>query len=563
MKVSDYIVDFLIHRGITDVFGYPGGMVTNLLESFRKRDNSISVHLNYHEQASAFSACGYAQSTLLPGVVYATSGPGATNLVTGICNAYFDSIPLVCITGQVNTYESKQDLKVRQRGFQETDIVDMVRNVTKYAVRIRHAEDVKFCLEKAWHEATTGRRGPVLLDIKKCEIEINEMPDFTFPVSRSEISTTIFNKVESLISQALRPCILFGAGMHDDRCMNMLKRLADAYSLPFVSSMLSVDTLSMYTNYYGFIGAYGSRVANFIVAKSDLIISVGARLDIRQVGAKKENFATNAKLIRVDIDSKEFLNKIKCDELQICDDAYDFLKKIYDKKVLKDKYGEWIGICDKIRELLSCEDIQESNNLINLFSKKVDEDINIVTDVGQNQVWVAQSFFIKERQKLFFSGGHGAMGYSLPAAIGMFYGEKKPVVSINGDGGIQMNIQELQSVYRDHLPITIVIVNNYSLGMIRHFQEMYFDSHYYQTTELSGYCPPDFEKISLAYGINYKRICNFEDLDDWKYDRTAPNVVELCIKGDTYVFPKLEYGKQCQDQSPLLSRELYNLIMEM
>lgn len=563
-KVSDYIVDFLVKKGITDVFGYPGGMVTHLMESFRTRDNQIQAHVNYHEQASAFCACGYAQVSGLPGVAYATSGPGATNLVTGICNAYFDSIPAIFITGQVNTFESRAGLKIRQKGFQETDIVSMVSGVTKYCSYIADADNIRMELEKAWFWANEGRKGPVLLDIPmnifRSVIETDTLPGYC--PEGEDVCQIPWEQILSAFREAERPAILLGAGNKFGDVRNFIRTFSACCSIPMVTSMPAFDLLERSDpNHYGFIGAYGDRIANFLLAKCDLLLTVGTRLDVRQVGANRENFAPNARIIRVDIDQGELDNPIKTNELHIKAKADIFWQELLEIKEYIKSPEEWITVCNIMREKLRGMDLKTPTRLLRSFSRIVPGQAVITTDVGQNQVWTAQSFENRGSQEILFSGGHGAMGYSLPAAIGAYYARQGPVISLNGDGGIQMNIQELQFIARENLPITIVVLNNQALGMIRHFQEMYFDNQYYQTVPSGGYNAPDFGKIAAAYGFPYYIVRSCADIEEIDWDFQHSQLVEIRIDEDTYVFPKLEFGKPNQDQEPLLDRRLYDYLM--
>ncbi|OJU18413.1 MAG: acetolactate synthase [Clostridiales bacterium 43-6] len=567
MKISDYIVSFLADKGITDVFGYPGGMVTHLMDSFNKQ-NRITAHVNYHEQGAAFCACGYAQASLRPGVAYATSGPGATNLITGIANAYFDSIPCIFITGQVNTYESKGGLSVRQKGFQETEIIGIVQSVTKYAVQVTKPEEIRYELEKAFCICASGRPGPVLLDIpmniQRQDIEPEELHSYE-PEPKKEKPFHLADILTELKS-AKRPCMIVGAGVKISGMQKQLRKLSDRLGIPVVSSMIAVDVLpGSYENYYGFIGAYGERRANFIVAKSDLILSLGSRLDCRQVGTVKENFAPDAKLIRVDIDADEMTNIIKPDELQIAADLRTVIPWLIEntEESLKGQYSDWIHVCNDITDRLLNIDQEASNGIVKELSKIIPENTVITTDVGQNQVWLAQSFDIKDNQEMFFSGGHGAMGYSLPAAIGAYYGSGKTVVSFNGDGGVQMNIQELQFIAREKIPVKVVILNNHSLGMIRHFQEMYFDSIYTQTVTDNGYTVPSFQKIAAAYDLPYYCISENIPSDDKIFSEDGPAVIEVMLPHETYVFPKLAMNKPNQDQEPAIDREIYDYLMNL
>lgn len=573
MKLSDYIVTFLIEKKITDVFGYPGGMVTHLMDSLNKYKDSISAHVNYHEQGSAFCACGYAQISNKAGIAYATSGPGATNLITGIANAYFDSIPCLFITGQVNTYEAKGNTKARQKGFQETDIVSIVKPITKYAVKIENENSIKYELEKAYHISCNGRPGPVLIDIpmniQRADINPDELKNY---IAKSHGQITCYYEfikktILEMLKNSKRPVILAGNGVNTANIRDKFREFIDLIGIPVVTSMIGIDVLPNYAiNNFGFIGAYGHRKANFIISNSDLIISFGSRIDCRQTGSNLKVFAQNAKIIRLDIDKGELTNKIKDDEISFHVDLKKIISILNTEEFkIKNNYLKWINACNKIREELKCIETEYENNIIKQFSDKVPDNFIITTDVGQNQVWVAQSFEMKKNQRMLFSGGHGAMGYSLPAAIGAYYGSKKNVICFNGDGGLQMNIQELQFIAREEIPIKVVLLNNNSLGMIRHFQEMYFDSNFVQTKKGWGYTTPDFQKIAIAYGLRYKSINSIEEVSKCKnmLEDNKPCFIEINLSDTTYLYPKLAMGRPIHDQDPLLERSLFNRLMEI
>lgn len=568
MKVSDYIVEFLIAKGITDVFGYPGGMVTHLMESLRTHSNLIHAHVTYHEQAAAFAACGYAQVSGKPGVAYATSGPGATNLITGICDAYFDSIPCIFITGQVNTNESKAGYNVRQRGFQETEIVSMVSPVTKMHEYVSDPNEVPMILEQAYHTCLSGRPGPVLLDIPmnvlRSDID-NEMEKSSNYIENDQESVTeIDNIFYKYLQVSKRPIFLLGNGINEDMSRDLARTVVRKLGIPAVSSMLAVDIMANDSNYLGFCGAYGHRSANFALAKADLVISIGSRLDIRQIGINRDNFASNAQILRCDIDSGEMTYPVHKDEHHIhcsCKNALNAILAIADK--IPD-YSAWREVCRTIKDKLEHVDDSLPTDFIRSMSRLVPNNTVITTDVGQNQVWVAQSFLIKPGQRILFSGGHGAMGYSLPAAIGAYYASKKPVLCVAGDGGIQMNIQEFQYLAREHIPVVMIIMNNNALGMIRHFQEMYFDNHYFQTKPEGGYSAPDFCRVADAYGIPSKKVRSVTELSEEDFmEINGPKLLEVILPGNTYVTPKLRFGNPNQDQEPLLDRKLYQQLMDL
>lgn len=566
MKVSDYIVEFLISKGINHVFGYPGGMVTHLMNSFSKYENQIQAHVCYHEQAAAFEACAYAQVSGIPGVAYATSGPGATNMITGICNAYFDSVPVIFITGQVNTFEAKQAHSMRQRGFQETDIISMVKEVTKYAVYVEDADKIGEYLEKAYQIAMTGRKGPVLLDIpmniQRTDIDLSKTK--VQNVLQAEQYSVDYTKLNDLLQAAKRPCMVLGAALKNLSRQEVLDYV-EYMQMPVVTSMIAMDILPYeHPLNYGFIGAYGSRTANFIVAKSDCVFVLGSRLDVRQVGGKRDNFAPDALIVRVDIDAGELQYQIRDNEIDIHADIKDvmnYLRKQYTAD--RSKLTAWHHVCDEIANRLDHTDDRNTNRYVEAISQYVPEGTVITTDVGQNQVWVAQSYHVKSGQCILYSGGHGAMGYSLPAAIGAYYASGLPVISFNGDGGIQMNIQEMEFIRREKLPIKIFVFNNHALGMIRHFQEMYFDSNYMQTVEGRGYETPDFERLANAYHMHYLCYNSVEDVSDEFMRLEGAVLIEIQLKEDTYVFPKLEFGKPNQDQEPLIDRTLFKELMDL
>lgn len=572
MKVSDYIANFFIEKEITDVFGYPGGMITYFIDSLYKRKEKINAHLNYHEQASSFCACGYAQISHKPGVAYSTSGPGATNLITGIANAFFDSIPCIFITGQVNSNDLKMNPIIRQSGFQETDIISLVKPITKYCKQITKCSDIKYELEKAYYYAINDRTGPVLLDIpidiQRAEIDIEKLDSFVEPIlSESFKYEKILNIILQNLSKAKRPIIIAGQGINLANVRLEFKEFISKLNIPVITSMISVDLMdSNYKLNYGFLGTYGSRYANLITEKSDLIISIGSRLDCRQKGTSNNQFASNAKLIRIDIDKDELNTSIKDDEITLKCNIKELIPIINknDRFNLKNKYANWINICDKIKEKVKNIDILPEKEIIEKISYQVPDNAIITTDVGQNQVWVAQSFKVKPNQRILFSGGHGAMGYSLPAAIGAYYANRKPIICFNGDGGFQMNIQELQFIVRENLPIKIIILNNHSLGMIRHFQETYFDSRYNQTVKNNGYEVPDFCKIANAYNIRNLNITNINEIDKLKnvLNDKLPILININLNNTTYVYPKSSMENPIYDQEPQIDKNLLNEMLK-
>lgn len=565
MKVSDFIIEFLLSKGVNDIFGYPGGMITHLMDSAYSIERMKS-HLLYHEQGCAFAACGYALATSEVGVAYSTSGPGVTNLMTGIANAFYDSIPTMFITGQVNVYEQRGELQIRQKGFQEMPVIDIVKPITKYAVAITNADEIEKEINKAYEIAITARRGPVLLDIPmNVQREQIELKIDYEEVQYKENYFCNIDQVEELLQQALRPIVIAGNGINLDGQRDEFRAFIDKFRIPVVTSMIAVDVLpKMHPLNFGFIGAYGSRLANFAVAKADLIISLGSRLDSRQTGTDISQFSNNAKLVRVDIDSIEFSRKIKNDELQLNISVNQFLTCTNKFKQINSWHG-WMDCLTEIKQILANIDDNDLSKYIHDLSMQMNEIQYFTTDVGQNQVWIAQNFNNIDEQRIFFSGGHGAMGYSLPCAIGVATATHKKVVCFNGDGGLQMNLQELQTIVQNKIPIKIIVFNNKSLGMIRHFQELYFDSVEAYTSQTSGYSAPNFVEIAKAYGIEAISV-NMQDSPDQlrQYiDNDLPVLIEIQINEKTFVFPKSTMGNPPYNQEPYLNRAILDKIMSL
>ena len=532
MKVTDYIISFLIEKGITDIFGYPGGVICHLMDSASKFP-LIKAHTNYHAQGAAFAACGYAQSTGKLGVAYSTSGPGATNLVTGIANAYYDSIPTLFLTGQVDTYAERGDFPVRQRGFQETEVVSMVKNVTKYAIRVDNIDDIKYCLEKAYYIAFEGNPGPVLLDlpadIQRAYVDIDSIRGFLNNVNDThyESSITIINE---LLQQYKRPLFLVGNGVKLSFTCDVIQSICESTGIPAIFSMPAFDVLpTEHPLNYGYLGGNGHKRANIIVSKADLIITIGSRLCIRQIGLAREKFAPNAKLVRIDIDREGLNYMVHNDEISIEADLKIFLAQLKQKILSGTNYNIWRQECDAIRKECISESYDLQAELIKMLSCKVPSNYDITLDVGLNQLICAINYSVKSGQHVYMSAGHGAMGYSVPAAIGVCTGLKKPVISFNGDGGLMMNVQELQYIKRDKLPIVVVCINNNALGMIKGFQERNFNKNYINTTKDSGYLSVNLKKLADAFEINYHKITTVGDFSTLDFNNNEPQFIEIAL----------------------------------
>lgn len=556
MTVSDYIIDFFVRKGIKDFFGYQGTMIAYFVDAIHRNPNANN-HSCYNEQGASFAACGYAQAGKKCGVAYSTSGPGAVNLLSGVANAYFDSEPTIFITGQLNTYEYTGIPEMRQQGFQEINIVEMAKPITKYAVQITDAKDTRYELEKAWYLANNGRKGSVLIDlpmnIQRTEFNADEQQKFT--PSINETQKIEYQQIYDALSKSKRPVIIVGNGVCD-RYQSKLKAFIKINNIPTITTLLASSFLSEDELHLGNMGSsYGNRTALMAVHKADLLISIGASLGKKQTGVKLENFAPNAQLIRIDIDETQLKAKIKKGELQIKADTSNFIEGLTINKYTQD-IEEWVDFIHSVKAYYTNFDknLPElyPNHYIESISDLLPDGYNVVSDVGQHMMWVAQSFHLKKDQLMLFSGGHGAMGYALPAAIGAYYANRKPSIAISGDGAFQMNIQELQWVVREKLPIKIVVMNNHCLGMIRSVQEDYIDSRYEGVSEESNFSPCRFKEIAQAYGIESKRITFIDELDNITFDSQSAFLLEIDMDNKTLALPKTFFGDPVYRQRPYI-----------
>ena len=594
MKLSDYVVAFLQKKGIRHFFGYQGTMIAHLVDSI-ERNPDTENHSSYNEQGAAFAACGYAQAKEECACAYATSGPGAVNLLSGVADAYYDSLPVIFLTGQLNTYEYSGIKGLRQQGFQETDIVAMAKPITKYAVQIRDAEDIVTELNKAYHIATTGRRGPVLIDlpmnIQRGEVE-NPVYDMEFEedVCGVEVeeavetaSAHILHGTDEAVraicdelEQAKRPVIMLGHGVDSAVSQQKLIRFARSRQIPIITSVLAKSVLAYDDpqNFGCIGGAYGHRYANMIAnAKSDLLLCFGISLCTRQIGTKVNEFAKGAKIIRVDLDPYNLQRNIHENgenEIKILAETGTLIQAL-DKVPCREQEGisDWMVVCSEIRENLQAVDDalpeRYPNRMIGELSDMLKDTGAIAVDVGQHMVWSYQSFKNREGQKLLFSGGHGAMGYALPAAIGAYYATGKPTACICGDGAFQMNIQELEWVKRENLPVKLIVMNNEALGMIRHLQRDYFDCLFAGTTDGCGFASCDFSKVAAAYGIPSCRM-HCEDVKEEApqfMEGQGPKLLEVMLEHGTFAYPKTCLGEPIHNQQPYAPKSVYDHLMAL
>lgn len=565
MKASDYIAQYIEQKGVDTVFELSGGMITHLLDSFSQKTkvNIVSMH---HEQAAAFAADGYARVKGLPGIAMATSGPGATNLLTGIGSCYFDSVPAIFITGQVNRHEQKGTRAIRQLGFQETDIVSMAKPITKAAYLINNPEDIPSILEEAFNTAMEGRPGPVLLDIPMDvqRAQIIEMP--TVLAEKPNVGIDLSNSIATLISEikkSKKPLILAGRGVQAAQMLIPFREFVNITQIPVITTLLGLDVLAFDDiNRVGFIGSYGNRWANMAFGDCDLLIVLGSRLDIRQTGADTK-FIENRVIFHVDCEPGEINNRVTgC--IGIHANLKDFFPQFKQAAhgLNFSRYEDWKKNIATLK--LQWPDTKELNPaginpnvLMHALSRFSVNAAGYLADVGSHQMWAAQSLDINANQYFFTSGGMGAMGFALPAAIGACIANmKKPVVVILGDGCMQLNIQELQTIVRNKLPIKIIVLNNRTLGMIRQFQDSYFESRYQST--YWGYDTPDFEKVALAYQLASKTIECEEEMESafktmWdKQHADNPFLLQVMIDPHTNTYPKIAFGRPITQMEPMV-----------
>ncbi|MCK5884349.1 MAG: thiamine pyrophosphate-binding protein [Bacteriovoracaceae bacterium] len=576
MKASDYIVSYLDQHKIDKVFGYIGGAIAHLVDSIDKNQNIEMVN-TVHEQGAGFAAEAYARVTGKTGIMTATSGPGATNLVTSIGSCFFDSVPVLAIPGQVNTYEYKFERPVRQIGFQETDIASIVKPITKYSNLVTDIKNLRFELEKSLYLTQHGRKGPVLLDIpmdiQRTDFNPENEKSFFDSAEYAELSKEIapsqdeMQKVQELLSQSKRPLVLVGGGVRLADSCEELEVFLKKNDIPVVHSLMGTDAISYdYENNFGLIGSYGNRYGNMALANADLIFVLGSRLDTRQTGTDLKTFAREAKIVHVDVDKHELGAKIEC-QLHIHSHLLHFIEAlgsitcqsinpewIAKLNLYKEKFPSTVGIDGKVKIY---------NQIISEISAQCGPDDVICVDVGQHQMWAAQSFGPKGKQRMLFSGGMGAMGFALPAAIGAAIATGQRAVVISGDGGMQMNLQELEIIKRRNLPVKVIVLNNSCLGMVRQFQELYFDENYASTVK--DYSVPDFKAITEAYGIDAETVSD-QDRESaisnvLKGNKAAVLTVNL-TEHFTSVEPKLIVNHPIEDMHPFIDRsELEELMI--
>jgi len=555
---ADLIAEFIAERCCGTAFLVTGGACAFIVDAVGRNPNSEFVCFQ-HEQAAAMAADAVWRTTGKLGVTIATSGPGATNLITGIACSWFDSIPSIHITGQVNQSESRESLgaNVRQAGFQETDIVSMVSSITKFAKKIESPEELVELLPKLLSIATSGRMGPVLLDIpmniQKAEIS-SAQREQALRTMQSEPNENENFDLSEILSTSNRPVVVIGAGAALSGTARDIQVWCEAQKIPYVSSWGALTYIDRSArNYFGSLGVYGSRQANWVVQSADSLLVFGSRLDNRQRTGNPSGFAPFAAITVFDIDEEELRKYHKLQNYKgIKFDLGEISKFLPNLRSFEDWSTAAKEKTSEMEEGFSQATSPDQFNpykAVRLAQSKFEKDAIVVSDCGANLCWVYQSY-LPDSSFLFTAGGNSPMGYSLPAAIGaQILNPDKKVYCFIGDGGLQMNIQELQTIVAYNLPITIFIQNNFGYGIIKQFQDAYFEGRHFATGQ--GYTLPDFKEISKAYKIPYTLVDSEESLQSLKIVE-GYSIVDLHLPATSLITPKTEMDRFIHDQFPYI-----------
>jgi len=550
---SKILLECLLQEGVDTIFGYPGGTVINIYDDLM--DSPIKHILTRHEQAAVHAADGYARATGKVGVAIATSGPGATNTITGIATAYMDSIPMVVITGQVPTPLIGND------AFQEADVIGLTRPITKHNYLVRDIKDLAVTMKKAFYIARTGRPGPVVIDLPKdvqiatAKFEYPETVELRGYKPTYSGNMRMVEKAAKMILSAKKPVLYVGGGASLTDAHGELLELAEMIQAPVTTTLMGMASFpTRHDLSLGMLGMHGTYYANMAVTNSDLLIALGARFDDRVTG-KIATFAPHAKIIHVDIDPTSIKKNVRVD-LPIVGDLRDVLKKLNKKiaehkdeiesmrsalKPWHDEISGWRK--DQPMTYKASKTEIKPQFVIEKLRELSNDDAIVTTEVGQHQMWAAQFFEFTQPRTFLSSGGLGTMGYGLPAALGAQAAfPKRQVIDISGDGSFQMNSQELATLVQYRLPVKIVILNNNFLGMVRQWQQLFFDKRYSQTCmEL----PIDFVKLAEAYGATGLRATKpgeVEDVIRQAFETPGPVIMEFKISREENVMPMVPAG---------------------
>ncbi|MBM7643630.1 acetolactate synthase large subunit [Streptococcus loxodontisalivarius] len=543
---ADLILETLHRLGVSTIFGYPGGAVLPLYDAIYNQDN-IKHILARHEQGALHEAEGFAKSTGEIGVALVTSGPGATNAITGIADGMSDSVPMLVFTGQVATPGIGKD------AFQEADIIGVTMPITKYNYQVRETADIPRIITEAVHIATTGRPGPVVIDVPKdiTEKKVSSIydPTLNVPGYQPTISPNEPQvlKILTQLKKSKKPLIIAGGGVNYAGASKEVTAFAERYNIPVVSTLLSLGVVPIENPLsLGMGGMHGSYAANMALTDADFIINFGSRFADRLTGNPK-TFAKNAKVAHVDIDPAE-IGKVVKTEIPVVGDAKEALQILLAAETVKTRHDKWTEevLANKAKAPLSYDfstEIIKPQHAIETIGKITNGEAIVVTDVGQHQMWAAQFYPYKNERQLITSGGLGTMGFGIPAAVGAkLANPDKEVVLFVGDGGFQMTNQELAILNGYRVPIKVVLVNNHSLGMVRQWQESFYDEH---RSESTFDAEPNFQLMAEAYGIAHYQFSDPNTLEeDLKViTEDKPMLIELNISNREHVYPMVPTGK--------------------
>ena len=559
------LVKALSEEQVDTIFGYPGACTIDISDELYKQDYT-KVILPRQEVALVHEADAYARSTGKVGVCLVTSGPGATNLVTGLATAYYDSVPLVCFTGQVSRHLIGND------AFQEVDIVGITRSITKYGVTVRNREDLGRIIKEAFYIARTGRPGPVLIDLPKDVM--GELGNAEYPKEvnirgykpNTHVHVGQLKRAIKMLSKAKKPLFLAGGGVNIAHANEEFTKLVDMTNVPVVTTVMGRGAIpTTHPLYIGNLGMHGAYACNMAVNECDLLFSIGTRFNDRITG-KLHSFAPNAQIVHIDIDTAAISKNVQVD-VPIVADAKEAVSKMLEY-VSECETKKWLATIKEWKEehplMMKKKPIMTPQDVIETINRIFDEAI-IVTDVGQHQMFTAQFIEITEKKKLLMSGGLGTMGYGMPGAFGAKIGNPDvPVISISGDGGFQMNSQELATAVLEELPIISCIFNNNNLGMVRQWQKLFYGKRYSMTCLRSGAacrgkcgeveCPtytPDFMKLADSYGAKGIHITKKEDIEpafrEAMKSTKTPYILEFDIDPEDLVYPMVKPGGTLED----------------
>ena len=581
-RVADFIADFIEKIGVKNVFLLPGGGAMHLVDAVGK-NSKIEVVACLHEQAAAISAEAYSRISENIGVAMVTTGPGATNAITAVAGAWIESVPLMIISGQCKKSDMLRDSPLRQKGVQEVDIVKMVKSITKFSKIVENPLEIRSVLEEAYHIAKDGRAGPVWidvpLDVQGAPVTLQELPIWinnNISNKETEFLNNQIKDIQNLISNAQRPLILAGHGIRLANASESFKIWVEELEVPVVSTWNALDLLPFdHPLYVGRPGVVALRGPNFAVQNCDLLISIGCRLDNIITAYNSKGFAREAKKVVVDVDSNE-INKLKMDiEISVVSDASIFIDKIKSAKISTSPLLKvWQETCLDWKIRYGVNDGKPFPNkgeishyhLANSLSENIPEDTLISTGSSGLAVEAFYTVFRnKPGQRVFLTSGLGAMGYGLPSAIGAcFANDRKPMIAIESDGSLQLNIQELATVKAFNLPIVLVVMNNDGYASIRNTQRNYFEERYVGTGPESGLILPDLKKLSFTYNIKFKKVSDASDLDITLKECMGPFepiIIDVRLVKNEVLLPKVSalpqkdgsiYSMPLEDMTPLL-----------